>query len=86
MDVKKDFLLDKLKYHKQKKEQLEKEYDKTNYIACIDSGCVFDEDAHNKIGYQLDAIKDAYIDDLEYIFIGWCKDNNIDLDLFFDMN
>lgn len=86
MVINNDSILDKLQYHKRKKEQLVKEYDQSNYIACIDSGRVFDEDLHDKIGYQLDAIKDAYIDDLEYIFMGWCMDNNIDLGLFFDMN
>lgn len=84
MEIKEDSILDRLKYHKQKKERLAKEYDQSSYIACIDSGRVFDEELHNRIGYQLDALKDSYIDDLEFIFIAWCKDNNIDLDLFFD--
>ncbi len=86
MDLKEDIILARLKAHKQKKELLEKEYDQSGYLACIDSGRVFDECANIRIGGQLDAARDAYISDLEFIFMDWCRDNNIDLDLFFDFD
>lgn len=57
----------------------EDKYERTDYMYCIDNGFVYDEEQHQRLGYQLDAYKDVYIKDLENYVNFICENKDIDL-------
>lgn len=59
---------------------LEEKYERTDYLYCIDNGLVYDDDAHELLGYKLEIYKSLYISDLEKILDLYCEKEDIDLD------
>lgn len=66
-------LCNKLKKYQEK-------YKRTDYLYCIDNGLVYDENQHERYGYEFEMYKNLYIWELEGFLRFYCEDSDIDLD------
>lgn len=74
------FLLSQICLQGNKVKKYEENYERTDYLYCMDNGLVYDDDEHKRYGYNLETYKTLYISDLERFIRFYCKNNDIDLD------